>query len=162
MIHYVLGHSGAGKTRYCLEVFDRAEKAVFFIGLNESPYAWEKEYTEKYYVLNLTDEIAKKSLVNLIPTYRQHLNKRIEFSSLVYEKIMEAKSNGFRTIFLDEFQLYYNSKLVDFILENGEINFWIIHQWPGQLEAPLFNVLYGAAGKKYLLDPYPKEEGYNY
>lgn len=163
MIHYVLGHSGAGKTRYCLQVFEHIDKAVFFASFSEYLYDWEEKSMKKFSVQNLTDEITEKSLVNLLPSYRQHLDRRMEFANLLWEKIMEIKERGCKTMFLDEFQFLCTSKMVDFILDNKEkIDFWIIHQYPGQLEASFFNVLYAEARQKYLLDPYPEEDGYNF
>ncbi|MEK7672467.1 MAG: hypothetical protein AAB373_01145 [Patescibacteria group bacterium] len=156
MINYVLGKAGVGKTSYCLRKFEASLDAVFFTLLMDSGLTKVPDSQ----VVSLGEEFEGKCIVDLTSFYRKNLETRENFSAMIFKAVEAAIENGARTIFLDEFQLYYTQKLKDLIL-NSDCDFYIIHQFPLQLDQEIFTALWKKTDKKYLLDPYQPSEFYS-
>ncbi|MBI4234714.1 hypothetical protein HY604_00240 [Candidatus Peregrinibacteria bacterium] len=75
--------------------------------------------------------------------------------------IREALKFKKATIFLDEFQLYCTESLKNLIL-NADQDFYIVHQFPAQLDGDHFTAIWERSGKKYLLDPYQPSDFYRF
>ena len=138
MIHYILGKAGIGKTQYCLQQFEKLSDGVFFFF----------PVDEKLEFLNFDQKTSKKCLIDCSSFYRKHLNDEKKFIKKMYVKIKNA-INSHNTIFLDELQLYCCKELVQLILNAKDTNFYLIHQFPEQLEKSDFSQLYAVAEKKY-------------
>lgn len=156
MIHYVLGHGGSGKTTYCLNKFRTLEKTVFFASLRDK--SDEKQVVD-FKIISLGEPIAEKCIVDISPAYRQYLNDRKSFETLMENAIQEAVGLKNVTIFLDEFQLYCTEGLKNVLL-SADQDFYVIHQFPDQLNKQHFSAIWEKSGKKYLLDPYQPSDFY--
>lgn len=156
MIHYVLGHGGSGKTIYCLNRFRTLENAVFFAALRDES---DEKQVQDCKLISLGEPIAEKCVVNIADMYRQNLDDSKNFEKIMKNAIKEAMSLPNTTIFLDEFQLYCTDELKDLIC-NSDQDFYIVHQFPKQLDDEHFSAIWKKSGKKYLLDPYQPSDFY--
>lgn len=150
MIHYVLGHSGAGKTYFCLSQFNQLEYGTYFFF----------PVDEKVECIDFETQLSEKNLIDCGSLYRDHLDERGVFKEKMVKKIKKAFNLG-HSVFLDEFQLYSSDELINLILSSVEKDMYIIHQFPEQLESDHFSKLYSTAQKKYLLNPYSSPENYS-
>ncbi|QQR84033.1 hypothetical protein IPJ72_02450 [Candidatus Peregrinibacteria bacterium] len=150
MIHYVLGKGGGGKTIYCMGRFKTLESAVFFASLRDQS---DQREVKGFKVVSLGDSIAEKCVVDIAAAYRENLDERKGFEQMMEHALKEALNSQKTTIFLDEFQLYCSDGIRDLIC-NSEQDFYIIHQFPEQLDREHFSAIWEKSSKKYLLDPY--------
>lgn len=145
MIHYILGHSGAGKTFFAFNKFKKIRSAVYFGALVEGDFGAEE--LGACVVKDLADlgEVGGgRFFVNILPADNIHM--------LALEKLKKVLESDVEAIFLDEFQAYRSDDMVKAISASDR-DFYIIHQWPGQIEKEIFEELWNKAEKKYVLDP---------
>lgn len=150
MIHYILGQAGSGKTNYCLRSFEFLTNAVFFTILRDEN---DENLVEKFKVIPLGEEISGKCVVDIAKLYRENIKAQEIFQTIMENAICQVLNFKNSAIFLDEFQLYCNDKIKDIILRASN-DFYIIHQFPEQLNGKHFSPIWEKADKKYLLNPY--------
>ena len=156
MIYYVLGHGGSGKTIYCLNRFRTLENGIFFAALRDEI---DDQKVEGLNIISLGETLAEKCVIDITDLYRKNLDDRKAFEHIMENAIEAALKLKGITVFLDEFQLYCSQGIKDLIL-SADRDFYIIHQFPDQLNKDHFSAIWEKSSKKFLLDPYQPSDFY--
>lgn len=146
MIKYILGNSGTDKTFLAMNKFGILDNVIYMsIFLDEE----HKEYLAKNKIKIIdinqntkAQDIKNKSFLNFSYDFRNSFNTKEDFLNYFYDFLKQI-SNHYQHIFLDEFQAFCSSDLLDMIIKNKEEkNFYIIHQFSGQIDKSSFSKIW--------------------